>query len=72
MEPTIGRIVHYVPEYNHTGEPEQSCFAAIITHVDTRDIWLTIFRPIGLEFQIEVTHDESKSKGTWHWPERTE
>jgi hypothetical protein len=68
MKPTVGRITHYVDHpHDH--------FAAIIiavSHFDDEGVTLTVFDPnesVPLR-QRYVTHDEDKSSGTWHWPER--
>ena len=84
MNPTIGRIVHYVLPAGsaHRGEHR----AAMITGVHGDGVNLTVFvdqpgdasseksvcHPDGqlLASAVDVKHDEQLSTGTWHWPER--
>ena len=68
MQPTIGRIVHYV---NHN---DDHC-PAIVTHVtDVGVVNLVVFNPYITDCTMPafgVGNDESGEKhGTWHWPER--
>lgn len=82
MEPTAGRIVHYVSH----GSPVRAdgsqayaseCRAAVVTEVPggvtgVRTIGLCVLNPTGLFFNRSVPLDESPQPqgGTWHWPER--
>lgn len=71
MKPTVGRIVHYVSFGTPGGEYTSQCRAAIIAEVGEADTSLVVLNPTGLFFN-RCLHDEDKSGGTWHWPERTE
>lgn len=71
MRATVSRIVHYVPR----GEAvlvTGGCQSAIVTgHSPSGEETLTVFGPYGLAILSQgVQHDEEKSPGTWHWPER--
>jgi len=72
--PTIGRIVHYVSYGTPGGEFAPEHRAAIVTMVDARNLMavhLCVLNPTGMFFNGVVFHDEdTKSGGTWHWPER--
>ena len=72
MNPTIGRIVHYVSYGTPGGEYGSHCRAAVVTEVNTSDtVGLCVLNPGGVFFDRTVTHDEELLKGgTWHWPER--
>ena len=72
MEPTIGRIVHYVSYGTPGGEYEPLHRAAIITAVygHPRDVALCVMNPTGIFFNEHVLYDEEFAGGTWHWPER--
>jgi hypothetical protein len=79
MEPSIGRIVHYVAYGTPGGEYAPEHRAAIITAVSGDindpafgDVALCVLNPTGVFFNVHVMHDEGKGNGTWHWPERTE
>lgn len=75
MEPSIGRIVHYVDDL--TGQP--TCHAAIITEVVEPPgeahfgiVNLTVFRTDSTTVRINVSRVEAENKTvrSWHWPER--
>jgi len=72
VEPTIGRIVHYVSYGTPNGEYEPLHRAAIVTAVgpDPEDIGLCVLNPSGIFFNEFVRYDDAFSGGTWHWPER--
>lgn len=79
QKPSIARMVHYVSYGTPNGEYESACRAAVITGVPeptTEDGQTTVFaslcvlNPTGMFFNQFVVHDEDKSPGTWHWPER--
>jgi hypothetical protein len=77
MQPTVGRIVHYVSYGTPGGEYVSTCRAAIIAGVGYRtggsepDVDIVVLNPEGLFFNKNVMHDEAdKRGGTWHWPER--
>lgn len=70
MNPTIGRIVHYLPRSGENGGRDK-LWPAIITavHVDG-SVNLTVFRD--LLSPIPVDHaKEGTEPGTWRWPERS-
>jgi hypothetical protein len=71
MEPTIGRIVHFVGwDARH--------HAAIVTEVwdggpgiGIDSISLAIFERSGVQMRDRVYVDEGGTRpGSWHWPER--
>jgi len=72
MQPSIGRIVHYVSYGTPGGEYTSECRAAVVTEVAGEDIvGLCVLNPTGQFFNRNVQHDESdRLGGTWHWPER--
>ncbi len=70
-KPSIGRIVHYVSMGHSLGTYSSTCRAAIITDVrDEVTVSLAAFSGKGIWFYENITLDESKAGGTWHWPER--
>ena len=72
-EPTVGRIVHYVSYGTPGGEYPSVCRAAIITEVGIcEQVALAVLNPSGMFFNECVSHNEGRSPGTWHWPERVE
>jgi hypothetical protein len=78
MEPTVGRIVHYVSH----GSPVRAdgtqayssvCRAAIVTEAGTSPVGITlcVLNPTGMFFSPDVWVDEEHhAGGSWHWPER--
>jgi hypothetical protein len=84
MEPSIGRIVHYVSFGAWGAASGQECLAAIVTEVTGRavkppdmtetDLWvagLAVLGPDGLFFRRGVVQmEDGHDTGTWHWPER--
>lgn len=74
-KPSVGRIVHYRSFGTPSGEYQPECRAAVIAGVPSSDdlnvLQLCVLNPTGLLF-CEATCDESDSRsgGTWHWPER--
>lgn len=87
MQPSIGRIVHYVSHGTPPGPDggqafTSECRAAIVTEVsaiDPQTIGLCVLNPTGQFFNRGVGYDEGAPTaipiylgGTWHWPERVE
>jgi hypothetical protein len=80
MNPSVGRMVHYVSYGTPGGEYTSQCRAAVIASLpkpwsDTVD--LVVFNPEGLFFNKECPFGEpltdgTSEVGTWHWPERVE
>lgn len=73
--PSVGRAVHYVAYGTPGGEfPSGVCRAATVTEVDPDgakdDVGVCVMNPTGLFFNRGIKHDESRTPGTWHWPER--
>jgi hypothetical protein len=80
--PSVGRIVHYVAYGTPGGEfPAGVCRAAVITEVErdyddvpdgvvTGRVGVCVVIPSGLFFNREISFDEARAPGTWHWPER--
>ena len=80
MRPSVGRIVHYVPDARVVLVPDE-CQAAIVTEVQdfepgsteeprAGEVGLCVLNPEGMFFNRNVPHDEGRAPGTWHWPER--
>jgi hypothetical protein len=69
VKPTVGQIVHYTSYGTPNGEYVPECRAAVVAAVDGDDASLVVLNPTGLFFN-KCRHDEEKSGGTWHWPER--
>ena len=72
MTPSVGRIVHYVSYGTPGGEYQSECRAAVITEVWRSGVSLAVLNPEGLFFKECGLADDSKTGGTWHWPERVE
>lgn len=72
MQPTIGRIVHYVMYGTPGGEYPSVCRAAIVTEVGEAHVGLAVMNPEGMFFNRSVLEGEKSEGGTWHWPERME
>lgn len=78
MHPSVGRVVHYVARGSADGRFPSACRAADITEVDSENdqiVGLMVKNPTGLFFHSLADggvqlDEESKSGGTWHWPER--
>lgn len=71
MRPSIGRIVHYVTAGHSLGTSSSTCRAAIVTDVkNDKEIAAAVFSGKGMWFYENLTLDEGKAGGTWHWPER--
>lgn len=70
-KPSVGRIVHYVSYGTPGGEYKPEHRAAIITGViDDNNVQLCVLNPSGIFFH-DCTYDgNTKTGGTWHWPER--
>lgn len=79
MNPTVGRIVHYVARGSADGVFPSVCRAAVITQVGPRvglatlgPIGLCVMNPTGLFFHEDVAYSEDNAPGSWHWPERVD
>lgn len=85
LNPSVGRIVHYVSYGTPGGEYHCECRAAVVTEVtgifdeDDDDrlvghyVGLAVLNPTGMFFNRGVEQDEEEhSGGTWHWPERVD
>lgn len=79
VNPTVGRIVHYVSYGTPGGEYASQCRAAVVTEVGTASdpagfdsaVGLCVLNPTGQFFNQGVMQDEDGHRGgTWHWPER--
>lgn len=82
MQPSVGRIVHYVSYGTPGDEYVSQCRAAIVTEVTEHPdadgtAGLAVLNPEGVLFSRSVPHAEDKAAGapnhpggTWHWPER--
>lgn len=78
MQPTIGRIVHYVAPGSADGRYRPAHRAAVITDIpddyeDDQRLNLFVVNPTGTHHALSVPHNEGTKSGyTWHWPERDE
>lgn len=83
MNPSIGRIVHFVPGFHEhdTGVvPPGGHYAAIITHVHSAScVNLQVFPKGGPMDSVDagvktsvVFESTAHDRYTWHWPEREE
>lgn len=83
MNPTVGRVVHYVSHGTPVREDgsqayAKQCRAAMVTEVDEDEpfrIGLVVLNPTGFFFHPlsdgGCLADFSENQGgTWHWPER--
>lgn len=72
-KPVVVDRVHYVSMGHSLGTYSSTCRAAIVTDVKNETtVSLAVFSGKGLWFYEDVTFDESKAGGTWHWPERND
>jgi hypothetical protein len=70
-KPSIGRVLHFVSAGHSLGVYNSTCRAAVCTDKkDDQTVTLTVFAARGIFFYEDVTYDEGKAGGTWHWPER--
>jgi hypothetical protein len=77
MNPSVGRIVHYVSRGSADGVFTPECRAAIVTDIseDNDRVALAVLNPQGMFFDWDLKFAdvaEGKVPGTWHWPERVE
>jgi hypothetical protein len=72
IEPSVGRIVHYVSYGTPGGEFSSECRAAIIAGVNgpNNAVDLVVFNPGGLFFNKSAQREDEHVGGSWHWPER--
>lgn len=81
MQPSIGRIVHYVARGSADGKYPKTCRAAIVTEVTEhpdvdQTAGLCVLNPSGQFFHslaeggCAADFGEAPAGGTWHWPER--
>lgn len=77
MQPTVGRIVHYMNLGDKDGKYPPETQAALITKVvvpvpgDGHPVVsLAIFYPTGLFFRDNVPFSEEPARGHWSWPPR--
>lgn len=72
-KPTVVHAVHYVSAGHSLGTYSSTCRAAIVTDVkDATTISVAVFAQHGIFFYDNITYDDGKAGGTWHWPEREE
>jgi hypothetical protein len=74
MQPSVGRIVHYVAYGTPGGEfPAGVCRAAVVTEIDgDGNVGVCVLNPTGLFFNRGLLYNPEPTPGTWHWPERVE
>lgn len=73
MKPSVGCIVHYVSYGTPGGEFTSECRAAVVTELVTEGgevVSLCVLNPTGVFFHESEQDEETKTGGTWHWPER--
>jgi hypothetical protein len=75
MKATVGRIVHFMPDWANALDPDnpKPLAAIVIDALDGDRVRLGVFA--GTYFTVTSIHQEpSDSKpagpGTWHWPPR--
>jgi len=67
---TVVTPVHYVGLGHSLGTYTSTCRAALVTNLkDENTVSLAVFGESGVFFYKDVTYDEGKASGTWHWPE---
>lgn len=70
----VSRSVHYVSLGSAGGKFPSVCRAAVVTEVVNQEdgiIHIFIMNPLGEFHGLDIEYDgETKSPGTWHWPER--
>ncbi len=72
-KPVVVDRVHYVSMGHSLGTYSSTCRAAIVTDVKNENtVSLAVFSGKGLWFYEDVTYDEGKAGGTWHWPESSD
>ena len=85
MQPSVGRIVHYVSYGTPGGEYTSQCRAAIVAGVpvgalppadgplawnsDAVVLDLVVLNPTGMFFNRCPQSEDNHAGGTWHWPE---
>lgn len=73
MEPTIGRIVHYIHGGDETNNPHNH-YAAVVTHVWSPEcVNLFVFAKgsaLDNESGVRTSVLKGDTAGRWHWPER--
>ena len=70
QRPSIGRVIHFVSAGHSLGTYSSTCRAAIVTDVkNDTTLGAAVFSAKGVWFHDELTYDEEKAGGTWHWPE---
>ncbi len=70
--PLVGSDVHYVASGHSLGanSSTSTCRAAKVTEIkNASTVSLVVFTPRGTLFYADLTYDEGKAGGTWHWPE---
>ena len=84
IEPTVGRMVHFVSVSGWGADRHVACRASIVTDVhgpavnpatledsEMYDVDLCVISPTGTFFKHHsVQMEHARDADTWHWPER--
>ena len=73
-KPSVGRVVHVVPDKLLPGEPKSTHWAATVSSITEKGLSLFVMHPsVTGSYLHDVQEDQTGSKAlTWHWPEREE
>lgn len=67
-QPYLGEDVHYTSYGTPGGEYSSLCRAAKITEVKpAAQASVMVFNPTGLFMHPDLSHDESRAPGSWHF-----
>jgi len=67
-QPYLTESVHYQAHGSADGKYPSVCRAAIITEVQTgATAAVAVLNPTGMFFQPQLSHDENRTPGSWHY-----
>jgi len=71
IQPTVGRVVHYVNLGDKDGKYPPQTIAAMVTKVnEDGTVALKAFYPTGIFDMPAVPFSEEPARGHWSWPPR--